>query len=227
MTETMQAPTMATAPPALDDLVEALVRRATTDADFRARALADPASAIEEVAGRPLPDGYVLALFDNARAQLSLVLPESTPGASMPADVRASFAPGLEWTEAEAKLATAAVLARVAADPAFRARALADAGAAIRELTGKALPEGFTVRFFDGAGATRAVILPDMPEARTELSEAELAAVAGGGKGFKQVFSGVFGVLGAATGGIVGLFVPPAGVGIDIGTAAVSTAACS
>jgi hypothetical protein len=177
MLETMQAPATKAAPyePAtawpkeeMDRALEALVKRATTEAEFRALALRDPAAAFNDAAGKPLPDGFVLRLVDNGRAQLAMVLPDAKAAAPPPKDVRSQFDADAEWSESEARLATETLLTRASADAAFRAKAIANPATAIQELTGKPLPQGFLVRLFDNAHANLTVILPDLVEARTE-----------------------------------------------------------
>jgi hypothetical protein len=172
-------------------VLESLVKRATTDTEFRALALRDPAAAFAAVAGKPLPTDYRLRIVENDHAQLSLVLPEVQDGAAETPVDRKAFSLSLEWSEAEADAATQALLNRARHDRAFRTRAIADPRAAVEELTGKPLPEGFTVHLIDNAHATTTLILPDVAEPRTELSEAELGAVAGGSKkGWKAFWSG-------------------------------------
>ncbi len=73
-----------------------------------------------------------------------------------------------------------AVLHRAASDPEFRALALKDPHAAIRQETGVAVPESFTIRFFDAQGYDYAAALPAPVSAGEELSEADLEQAAGG-----------------------------------------------
>jgi hypothetical protein len=85
-----------------------------------------------------------------------------------------------QWTTAEADHILEQVIKRSMEDPAYRALALSDANAAIAQLTSKALPAGFTVRFVDNSGASRTFVLPDPVPVNAELSDAELEQVAGG-----------------------------------------------
>lgn len=71
------------------------------------------------------------------------------------------------------------ILARSATDREFRARLVCDPRAAIREHTGRALPEGFSVRFIENT-ATATIVLPQIAGTEAELSDAELEAAAGG-----------------------------------------------
>ena len=171
--------------------IEALVKRATTDAEFRALALRDPSAAYTAVAGKSLPEHFRLGVVDNARAQLTLVLPDLQEAAAASTIDKHAFSLSLEWTESEAEAAARALAERARIDPVFRSRALADPRAAVEELTGKPMPEGFTLRLVDNAHANMTVVLPDIVEPRVELSESELAAVAGGSKkGLKAFWSG-------------------------------------
>jgi hypothetical protein len=207
--------------------LEALVKRAMTDAAFRATAIANPAAAFAEVNGKPLPDGFVLHLADNARAHLSMVLPDVNETKQKPATVRANFTPSEEWTEKEAEMAAEALVGRAAADPKFRSLALSDPAAAINEITGKTLPAGFTLRFVDNAGATRTIILPDIMEARTELTEAELAAVAGGQSKWGKIVSGVVNWGSKVVGTVVSVATAGTGTIAGVAISAGGTAASS
>ncbi len=53
-----------------------IMDRAMIDADFNARALADPAWAVLEVTGKSLPDGYRLRFVSNEKADVTVVLPD-------------------------------------------------------------------------------------------------------------------------------------------------------
>ena len=83
------------------------------------------------------------------------------------------------WTVEETQAAINAALKRAATDAAFRELALKDANAAVQEMTGKPLPEGFRVRVLERAGYDVTLVLPDPAEAG-ELGDAELEQVAGG-----------------------------------------------
>ena len=208
--------------------LESLVKRAITDAAFRTKALGSPSAAFIEVTGKPLPPDFVLRLVDNAHAHLSMVLPDPIAGRAPAPPAKAAFSPTAEWTEQEAESAAEALVERAKVDPPFRALALRDAREAITELTGKSLPEGFTLRFFDNAGATRTIILPDLLAPRTELTDAELAAVAGGGQSkWGKIVSGVVNWGSKVVGGVVSVATAGtgsvAGVAIGLGGSAASS----
>ena len=69
-------------------------------------------------------------------------------------------------------------------DAAFRKLAVTDPNAAIERIAGKPVPPGTRIRFVENAGAHFTIILPDMVRRGdvSELSDAELEQVAGGGR---------------------------------------------
>jgi len=68
--------------------------------------------------------------------------------------------------------------------------ALKDAASAIAKVSGKAAPEGQKFRFVDNSGPEKVIALPDPVPDLEELSEAELAAIAGGaGNGSQQIYT--------------------------------------
>lgn len=88
-----------------------------------------------------------------------------------------------KWTIDELEAVLAEVARRSSVDPDFRALALKDGASAIAKVSGKAAPEGQTFRFVDNSGAEKVIPLPDPVPDLEELSEAELAAIAGGADG--------------------------------------------
>ena len=90
-----------------------------------------------------------------------------------------------EWTEKAQQEAEDSVFRMAANDPSFRQLALSDGRAAVEKATGRSLPEGFTIRFVDPAGAHLTAVLPRAAYEEEELAEHELMAVAGG-KGGKR-----------------------------------------
>jgi hypothetical protein len=51
-------------------------KRAATDADFHALALSDPRAAVAQVSTKPIPENFKIRFVDNARANLTVVLPD-------------------------------------------------------------------------------------------------------------------------------------------------------
>lgn len=88
---------------------------------------------------------------------------------------------GAGWSEESARVTLQQVLSKAAADGSFRELCLEDAGAAIKEISGRELPPGYVVRFVDNAGADLTIVLPDLAGS-AELSDQDLEAVSGGVK---------------------------------------------
>lgn len=85
------------------------------------------------------------------------------------------------WTQEEAQAALQIIVKRATTDAEFRQLFLTNAAAAVKEATGRDLPEGFSLRVVENKGADLTVVLPDTPTS-SELSDSELEAVAGGHK---------------------------------------------
>ena len=87
-----------------------------------------------------------------------------------------------DWTEAEAQKTLAELSKRAQTDSEFRKLALRDPNAAIAKVTSKPLPQGFKVHVVENQGANLTVVLPDPVSKEGELSDTDLAQVAGGGR---------------------------------------------
>lgn len=85
------------------------------------------------------------------------------------------------WTQEKANEKLRVLAKRAQTDLEFRKLALADPAAAIAKIDPTPMPAWFKIRFVDNAGATLTVVLPDPIKADSELSDAELEQVAGGG----------------------------------------------
>lgn len=59
-----------------DEAAKIVMARAATDADFRNRAIANPAEALKEATGKDLPANFKLRMVSNEGADLTLVLPD-------------------------------------------------------------------------------------------------------------------------------------------------------
>jgi len=102
------------------------------------------------------------------------------------------------FTNPQLSKAVGDVLRRASADPEFRARALKDAAAALGEVatnqspsdkktagklaavTSSLLPPDVELRFIDNSGPVKHIVLPDPVLEVEEISDLELAQVAGG-----------------------------------------------
>ena len=84
-------------------------------------------------------------------------------------------------TSIEAEVAIEQIVKRAQTDIQFRQLCLDNPNSVVQEVTGKDIPEGFTLRFVPNQGADLTVVLPDLADRSAELSDAELEQVAGGG----------------------------------------------
>lgn len=87
----------------------------------------------------------------------------------------------MDWTQEEIDSAYAELTKKVAVDKEFRQLALSDANKAIEQLAGKTLPEGVKMKIIEQDPAYQATLV--LPPFVGELSEEELAMVAGGRAG--------------------------------------------
>jgi hypothetical protein len=87
-----------------------------------------------------------------------------------------------------------AVTSKAVTDSAFRALILSNPREAVKQATGMELPENFKLNVVENAGAHYTLVLPDVVSGSEELSDNELAQVAGGATGDSVKFKdgGVF-----------------------------------
>lgn len=86
------------------------------------------------------------------------------------------------WTAEDQKKAVEAFTRKASTDKKFRELALKDPAGAVKQLTGKALPDGVKVKAVAKEGADLVIVVPDMVKEGGELSDKELEQVAGGGR---------------------------------------------
>lgn len=60
----------------LNQAVKKFQDKASIDAEFRKLALENPSSAVKQITGLDLPEGFKLQVVDNAGAHLTVVLPD-------------------------------------------------------------------------------------------------------------------------------------------------------
>jgi hypothetical protein len=85
-----------------------------------------------------------------------------------------------EWTNQEIDAAYQKMQAKAVKDPDFRKRLVADPKKTIEEFSGKALPSSFKIKVLESDPAYQATfILPPLMKS-DEISDKELASVAGG-----------------------------------------------
>lgn len=85
------------------------------------------------------------------------------------------------WNQEEIKKAFETISKKAMTDKSFRELCLKDAAKAIKEATGKDLPDGYKVKFVENQGANATFVLPNFKSNAAELNDNELDAVAGGG----------------------------------------------
>lgn len=88
------------------------------------------------------------------------------------------------WGKQEISNAITAVQEKAARDEEFRELCKRDIHAAIREATGKEVPQAIRIQVVDQTGYHLSVVLPAQEKAGGELDEQELEQVAGGSKDF-------------------------------------------
>lgn len=145
-----------------------LFERASTDADFRAHLLADPA-AVLRTNGLSLPAGAKIDLIDVQPNELHINLGLS----GGPSPLRS-------------------LIDRARDDVAFRRQLLESPRSVIQQTAGVDIPADTEIRVHEAApkGVVRFFVPPLKTAGSGELSDADLEAVAGGGF-FKNVMSGL------------------------------------
>lgn len=145
-----------------------LFERASTNADFRARLLADPATVLRDN-GVGLPTNAKVELINVQPNELHINL--GLPGGPSP---------------------LRSVIDRAKDDTAFRRQLIEDPRNVIKQTAGVDIPSDTVVRMHEQAAkdVVRFFVPPLQPAETGELSDAALEAVAGGGF-FKNVMSGL------------------------------------
>jgi hypothetical protein len=85
-----------------------------------------------------------------------------------------------EWTNDELTGVLSEIARRSTVDLEFRNLALKNPAAAIAKISTRPLPSSISIQFLDNSGSVKHFPLPDPVSEVEELSEAELAAIAGG-----------------------------------------------
>ncbi|CAH1195504.1 hypothetical protein PAECIP111893_00706 [Paenibacillus plantiphilus] len=102
----------------------------------------------------------------------------------------------MSWTNEQIQEAAQAVVGKAISDAEFRKLAISDIYAAIKQVTGREVPQEFKINVIDGTGYHANIVLPEVRGAADELTETELEAVAGGSKdGATRFFEGVGSIL--------------------------------
>ena len=80
----------------VSQLREHLIEKATVDAEFRSRLMADPAAAIKAETGVTVPSGFNVAVHEDTADTSHLVLP---PSARLGEEDLVHVAGGFDWSE--------------------------------------------------------------------------------------------------------------------------------
>lgn len=86
----------------------------------------------------------------------------------------------MEWTQQKIYDTIATITASSVVDPAMRKLALDDPRKAIEQVAGFPLPDGVSLKFVENQGMSYVIGLPKAQTADGELSDEDLAQVAGG-----------------------------------------------
>jgi len=88
----------------------------------------------------------------------------------------------MDWTAEDAEKAIRESISRARTDKSFRELALSNPTQALRQVSGKEPPADLKIKFLDGEGAHVSIVLPELVEDESELTDVELEQVAGGGR---------------------------------------------
>ena len=163
--------------------LQTLAKKAVSDRGFRAQAEKDPKAALASV-GFKLPAGMSVKVYKNSPNEIHAVLPEK---GTIPAGTDPNVAKVFEKAWGDAK---------------FKAELLKDAPAAIKAATGAPLPKSLKIFVHENTPKEMVFVLPYVPAATGELSDADLEMVAGG-KGGGNPSKGGCGAALATQGSIV------------------------
>jgi hypothetical protein len=176
--------------------VQDALDRIWSDEGLKKRLIESPKPVLAEF-GLKIPDSVSVEIHENSPSVMNAVLPKKpADGAPLGGDP------------------VSKTMERAWSDPAFKARLLADPKEAAAE-QGVRLPDTMALKIWENTDTVEHMVLPVNP-AESELSDADLEAVAGGGlsKGV-QVATGCG--LGAAAAGIGGAALAFTAVGAAIG----------
>ena len=182
-----------------------------SDEALKNRLLSDPKPVLAEF-GLNIPDTLSVQVHENTPQLVNFVLP-----------LQSAF----QGTDPEQIDSVGGKVFKAAwADPAFKAKLLADPKTAIQEVTGTAFPSGIEVKVYENTPSLEHLVLPVDPS-YSELSDSDLEAVAGGMSKTNQWAVGC-GAGTAAAGGLgAALAFTAVGAAIGFGAAAVIAGAAS
>jgi hypothetical protein len=137
------------------------------DASYKKRVMSDPKSVLKEL-GVTVPDNVTLTVHENSSNTWNFPLPlKDSLGGKDPETMSPVIGK---------------VVKRAWTDSAYKAKLLATPTAAIQEVGGVKIPAGVTIKIHEDTATSKHLVIPQSPDssANAELSDAELARVAGG-----------------------------------------------
>jgi hypothetical protein len=190
--------------------VQEALDRIWSDAALKSRLIANPKPVLKEF-GLEIPDSVTVQIHENTPTLINVVLP-----------IRPTEPVALSAADPIAR-----ILEQAWQDPVFKAKLLTDAKEAVAQ-SGIRLPEKYELKVWENTPTVEHMVIPVNP-AESELSEADLEAVAGGGlsKG-QQTATGcgiAGGVLGGVSAGLAFTAVGAAITGVAAGAAGAGSAA--
>jgi len=182
--------------PAIQDALD----RIWSDAALKSRLLAEPNSVLAEF-GLTIPASVTVQIHENTPTLMNAVLPLQPANGGGSADPISRLMERA-WTDAE-----------------FKAKLLSDSKEAAAEM-GIKLPESMSLKVWANSATEEHMVLPTNP-AESELSDADLVAVAGGMSKSEQVQIGCGAGAGAAAlgGGLFAFTAVGAAIGIGASVA--------
>jgi Nitrile hydratase, alpha chain len=179
--------------------IQEAFERIWSDEALKTRLLSDPKPVLAEF-GLDVPDSLSVQVHENTPQLVNFVLP-----------LESAFQ-GVDPEQVDP--AGGKVFKAAWADPAFKAKLLADPKTAIQEVTGTTFPAGMEIKVYENTSALEHLVLPVDPS-YSELSDSDLEAVAGGMSKTNQWTVGCS--AGASAAGIAGAALAFTAVGAAIG----------
>lgn len=190
--------------------VQEALDRVWSDEALRKRLITEPKPVLKEF-GLQIPDSKSVQIHENTPTLMNIILPEKPPG-----DMPASNDP------------VAKTMQRAWSDPAFKARLLADPKETAAEM-GIRVPDAVNLKLWENTPSVEHLVLPMNP-AVTELSDADLEAVAGGGlsKGMQVATGcGIGAGVAAGLGGALAFTAVGAAIGFGVAGGIAGTASAA
>lgn len=180
--------------------VQEALDRIWSDEGLKSRLLSNPKPVLREF-GLQIPDGVSVQVHENTPTLINAVLP-----------VKPATAVALNAADPISR-----ILEQAWQDPAFKAKLLSDPKEAAAQ-SGLRLPDSVSLKVWENSATVEHMVLPLNP-AESELSDADLEAVAGGG-----MSKGAQTSLGCGIGSAIAGIIPDIGSIASAGVGAASSA---